>query len=152
MVEIGQGSSAAIQQTIASMGSNNLIVIPGTAASGGVSYGAGSVLTLTAEDSAALAREVPTLRAVAPIVRARAQVVYGNKNWVPQNIYGTTPRFLEVRDWTTLAAGQMFTDRDVRNGSKLCVIGQTLVRELFSGEPALGKEIRIQNVSFKVVG
>jgi ABC-type antimicrobial peptide transport system permease subunit len=152
MVEIGQGSSAAISRTIASMGANMLVVTPGTAASGGVSFGAGSVLTLTAEDAAAIQRECPAVRAVAPIVRARTQVVYGSRNWVPLFIYGSTPDFLDVRDWTDLAEGEPFTDRDVRNGSKVCLLGQTEVRELFSGASPIGRTVRINNVSFRVVG
>src|SRR5205823_1737654 len=86
------------------------------------------------------------------VVRARTQVIYGNRNWVPLYIYGTTPSFLVVRDWQNLEAGDIFTDRDVRNASKVCLIGQTLVKELFQGENPVGKEIRVQNVSFKVVG
>ena len=152
MMSIGQGSSKAIQQTISSMGATNILVLPGTAASGGVSYGAGSVLTLTAEDADAIRREAPAVKNSAPIVRARSQVVYGNRNWVPQSIQGTTAAYLKVRDWTNLAEGEMFTERDVRNGNRLCVIGQTIVRELFQGESPLGKELRIQNVSFRVVG
>jgi ABC-type antimicrobial peptide transport system permease subunit len=152
MMEIGQGSSQAVQRTIQSMGANNLLVLPGTASSGGVSYGSGSVITLTPQDAEAIARECPAVNGVAPVVRARTQVVYGNRNWVPTFIYGTTPSFLEVRDWQQLSAGEPFTDRDVRNGSKVCLLGQTLVRQLFQGEPPLGKEVRVQNVSFKVVG
>jgi len=152
MMEIGSGSSRAIQSTIASMGANNLLIMPGTAASGGVSFGAGSVMTLTPEDGDAILRDCPAARAAAPVVRVRTQVVYGNRNWVPISIYGTTPRFLEVRDWTTLAEGEPFSDRDVRNGSKVCLLGQTLVRELFQNESPLGKEIRVKNVAFKVVG
>src|SRR5207248_4227775 len=94
----------------------------------------------------------PAVNGVAPVVRARTQVVYGNRNWVPVFIYGTTPAFLDVRDWLDVDEGEMFTDRDVRNGSKVCLIGQTLVRELFQGESPIGKEVRVQNVSFKVVG
>lgn len=152
MVEIGQGSSIALQRTIASMGANNLLVHPGTAASAGISFGAGSVMTLTPQDAEAIGRECSAVKAVAPIVRARAQVVYNNKNWIPLNIYGSTPDFLSVRDWTSLAAGDMFSERDVRNASKVAVLGQTLVRELFQGADPIGRELRVQNVTFKVVG
>jgi ABC-type antimicrobial peptide transport system permease subunit len=152
MMEIGQGSSTAIRKTIASMGANNLLVQPGTASSGGVSFGSGSVLTLTPNDGDTIRKDCPAVQSVAPVVRARTQVVYGNKNWVPLYIYGTTPEFLEVRDWAELDEGEPFTDRDVRNGSKVCLIGQTLVRELFQNESPLGKEVRVQNVSFRVVG
>jgi ABC-type antimicrobial peptide transport system permease subunit len=152
MENIGQGSSTAVQQTIKSMGADNLLVQPGTASSGGVSFGSGSVVTLTPDDAEAIDRECPSVLGVAPIVRARCQVVYGNRNWVPMYIYGTTPEYLEVRDWQELDEGDVFTDRDVRNGSKVCLLGQTLVRELFGDESPLNKEVRVQNVSFKVVG
>ena len=152
MMEIGKGSSTAIRKTIESMGANNLLIMPGQAASGGVSFGAGTILTLTAADADVLVRDCPAVSVAAPVVRARTQVVYGNKNWVPMNIYGTTPQFLEVRDWTNLLAGDPFTEQDVRSTAKVCLIGTTLVRELFGGETPVGKEVRVQNVSFKVVG
>jgi ABC-type antimicrobial peptide transport system permease subunit len=152
MMEIGRGSSASIQRTIASMGANNFSVQPGQAASGGVSFGAGSVMTLTPQDAESIDRECTAIRAVAPVERTRAQVVYGNKNWVPFFIYGTTPDYLVARDWTTLAEGEMFTDRDVRNASKVCVLGQTLVKQLFGSEDPIDKEIRVKNVTFRVMG
>ncbi|MCL4501934.1 MAG: ABC transporter permease [Deltaproteobacteria bacterium] len=151
MMEIGRGSSSAIQQSIASMGANNLMIFPGAASSGGVSFGGGSVMTLTPQDAEAIAAECPAVRGAVPIVRARTQVVYGNRNWVPTFIHGTTPVFLAVREWP-LSEGDMFTERDVRNASKVCVLGQRLVRELFQGESPVGKEVRVHNVSFTVVG
>ena len=151
MMEIGSGSSSAIQSTIASMGANNLMILPGAAASGGVSFGGGSVMTLTPQDAEAILAEAPAVRGAVPVVRARTQVIYGNRNWVPTFIYGTTPAWLDVREWG-LAQGDMFTERDVRNASKVCVLGQRLVRELFQGENPIGKEVRVQNVSFRVVG
>jgi macrolide transport system ATP-binding/permease protein len=152
MMEIGQGSKNALQQTIASMGANILSIQPGAATSGGVSFGMGSILTLTPDDATEILLQCPAITDVAPIVRARSQVVYGNKNWVPLYIYGTSPSYLDVRDWHEMDEGNMFLDQDVRAASKVCVIGQTIARELFNGEPALGKEIRIQNVGFKIVG
>ena len=152
MMEIGEGSSAAIQRTITSMGANNLLVMPGTAASGGVSFGAGSVMTLTPEDADAILGECPSVRAAAPVVRARTQVVHGDRNWVPLYIYGTTAAFLEIHDWSNLTDGEPFSDSDVRNGNKVCLLGQTVVRELFGAEPPVGKEVRVQNVSFRVIG
>src|SRR5262245_60029511 len=140
MVEIGQGSSSAVKQTIASMGANMVLVLPGTATSGGVSFGSGSVMTLTPEDGEAIKRECPAIMSMALVVRARVQVVYQNRNWTPMYIYGTTPEFLEVRDWQDLDEGESFTDQDVRNASKVCVIGRTLARELFQNESPIGKE------------
>ena len=109
-------------------------------------------MTLTPQDSDAILRECPALRAAAPIVRARTQVVYGNRNWVPMYIYGTTTDLLAVREWTELAAGETFSDRDVRNGSKVCLLGQTVAHNLFGEESPLGKELRIKNVAFTVIG
>lgn len=152
MMEIGQGSKMALQRTIASMGANTLMIQSGAAASGGVTFGAGTVLTLTPQDAEEIARQCPSVGEVAPMVRARSQVVYGNRNWVPFFIYGTTPSYLSVRDWENLQEGEMFGDRDVRNGNKVCVIGETIRRELLQGEPAVGKEIRIKNVAFRVIG
>src|SRR5271168_126606 len=134
MTEIGQGSSSAVQKTIASMGANNLLVQPGTAASGGVSFGSGSVITLTPQDADAIARECPSVNSVATVVRARTQVTFANKNWVPLFIYGTTPSFLDVREWNDLEEGEPFTDSDVRNGARVCLVGQTIKTELFGGQ------------------
>jgi ABC-type antimicrobial peptide transport system permease subunit len=152
MTEIGQGTNTAVQLTIQSMGANNLLIMPGTASSGGVSFGSGSIITLTPQDADAITRECPAVMGVAPIVRARTQVVYGNKNWVPMYIYGTTPSYLTIRDWEDVDMGEIFTDRDVRNATRVCMLGQTIVKELFQEESPIGKEVRIQNVSFRVVG
>jgi ABC-type antimicrobial peptide transport system permease subunit len=152
MMEIGQGSASAIKKSIESMGANTLMIMPGTASSGGVSWGSGSVFTLTPEDGQAIEESCPAVKKIAPIVRARVQVVYGNKNWVPMAIQGTTPDFLVIRDWQDMEEGESFTEADVRNNAKVCVIGYTLKHELFNDESPIGKEIRMQNVSFKIVG
>ena len=152
MDEIGQGSKAAVAQTIQSMGSNNLLIQPGTASSGGVSYGSGSVTTLIPADADAIARECrSTVDSVALVVRARTQVVFGNKNWVPLYIYGTTPSFLDVREWD-LTEGRRFTDQEVNAAADVCMVGQTLVRELFNNGPVIGQIVRINNHPMTVVG
>jgi ABC-type antimicrobial peptide transport system permease subunit len=152
MMEIGNGSSSAIQKSIASMGANTVLVMPGTAASGGISFGSGSTMTLSPQDYEAILRECPSIASAAPVVRARTQVVYGNRNWVPNAIYGTAPSYLEVRQWSDLAEGECFSDRDVLNANKVCLLGQTIAKELFQGESPIGKEIRIKNVTFRVIG
>jgi ABC-type antimicrobial peptide transport system permease subunit len=152
MMEIGNGATIAIKKTMASIGANTLVVVPGAMSTSGINQGAGSFMTLTPQDADAIVKECPALRSVAPIVRARTQVVYGNRNWVPTYIYGTTPSFLEVREWTDLEEGETFTEHDVLNSGKVCLIGQTIVRELFGGRSPIGKEVRIRNVSFKIVG
>jgi ABC-type antimicrobial peptide transport system permease subunit len=152
MMEIGAGSSSQLRKTIASMGANVLLVMPGSTTSSGVSQGTGSTVTLTPRDCQALAAECLSLRAVAPMVRARTQIVYGNRNWVPNQMFGTTAAFLDIRDWTHLSEGQVFTDRDVLHASRVCLLGQTIANELFHGESAIGKEIRVNNVPLRVVG
>jgi ABC-type antimicrobial peptide transport system permease subunit len=152
MMEIGKGATIAIQHTMASIGANTLVIVPGAANTSGINYGAGTMMTLTPQDAEAIVKECPAVGSVAPIVRARTQVIYGNRNWVPTYIYGTTPSFLEVRQWTDLDEGEPFTEHDVRNSSKVCIIGRTIVRELFGGQSPVGKEVRIRNVAFKVVG
>jgi ABC-type antimicrobial peptide transport system permease subunit len=151
MMEIGTGSSDAIQKSIASMGANVLNIIPGAASSGGVTFGAGSTKTLTPQDADAVLRECPAVIYVAPIVRARTQVIYGRLNWVPTFIYGTTPSYLSVQNWT-ITEGSCFEDRDVTSAAAVCVLGQTIVKQLFQGQDPIGRDIRIKNVSFRVVG
>jgi hypothetical protein len=152
MVEISTGSRTALMKTMASMGANVLIVANGAAASGGVSWGSGTEETLTPDDAIEMARQCPAVADVAPIVSAGGQVVYGNRNWVPMNVTGTTPGYLVVRDWNNMDEGEMFTERDVLASNRVCVIGRTLARELFQGESPVGKDIRIKNVSLRVVG
>jgi ABC-type antimicrobial peptide transport system permease subunit len=152
MMEIGAGSKAALNKSIASMGANVLVIRPGSASSGGVSFGAGTTTSLTPLDCQAILRECPSIRNAAPMVRTRAQVVFGNRNWVPNSIYGTTTAYLDVQDWSNLALGEPFTERDVLNANRVCILGQTLARELFDGESPIGKEIRIKNIAFRVTG
>ncbi|MGA2880970.1 MAG: ABC transporter permease [Bryobacteraceae bacterium] len=152
MMEIGNGATLAIQRTLTSIGANTLAVIPGAQNVGGINYGIGTMTTLSPNDADSIAKKCPAVANVAPIVRARTQIVYGNRNWVPTYVYGSTPSFLQVRDWTVMDEGEPFTDHDVRNASKVCVVGHTIVRELFAGQSPIGKEIRIRNVAFRVIG
>jgi ABC-type antimicrobial peptide transport system permease subunit len=134
------------------MGANNLLIMPGSASSGGVAFGAGSVMTLTAGDANVIADECrPAVARVAPVVRSRTQVVFGNKNWVPVYIYGTTPELLDVRDWP-LDRGRNFTHQEVAGAADVCLIGQTIARELFGRRPALGRVLRVNNYPLKVIG
>ena len=152
MTEIGQGSKTMLQKNIASMGANTIMIFAGSTSNSGVSKGTGSAVTLTPGDAEEIGRQCPAVKNVAPLVRARSQIVYGNRNCVPENIYGTTPAYLDVRDWKKLSAGEMFSDRDVRNSNKVCVIGNTIKKNLFPRSSPVGKEIRINSVSFRVVG
>ncbi len=152
MVEISTGSKTALMQTMATMGANNLMVQSGAASSGGISWGFGSEKTLTPGDADEIRLQCDNVQAAAPIVQVMGQVVYGNRNWVPMAIYGTTPAYLKVRDWAGMDAGDMFTKQDVRGAIKCCVIGTTIARELFEGRSPIGQDIRVQNVALRVVG
>ena len=151
MMEISQGASKAIQVTVSNMGANTLLVSPGTIRQG-ASRVSGGAESLLAEDAAAIERECPAVVCAAPVVRARAQVVYGNRNWTPIYMMGSTNAFLIARNWEQIELGRAFTDREIQGGSKVCIIGQTLVRELFGNSYPIGEEIRVQNEPFKVIG
>ena len=162
--EIGQGASKSMQETIASMGSNILLVLPGASMAGGASSGAGGVVTLSPDDANAMfdPNRCPSIIDVAPIVRVKPQVIYNSKNWQPNTTYGTTPEFLFVRNWNTLVEGIPFGDQDVASQTEVCVLGQTVVKQLFDKigpgdditdyESPVGKEVRISDKPFKVVG
>ncbi len=152
MTEIGQGSKATLQKAIASMGANTIMIFSGSTNTSGVNKGSGTAVTLTPQDADEIARQCPAVKHVAVLVRARSQIIYGNRNCVPEHIFGVTPSYLDVRDWKKLSLGQMFTDRDVRNSNKVCVIGNTIKKTLFPKTSPLGKEIRINNVAFRIVG
>lgn len=150
MLAIGSGASFRVNEEIASMGSNLLMVVPGSTSAGGVRFGAGTEPTLTMGDAEAIQKECPSVAYVAPVHSGIAQLINGNQNWSTQ-VMGTTPSMLEVRDWE-VALGRNFTDEDLKNGNKVCLLGQTVVDELFGGEDPVGKVIRIKNVPFQVAG
>ena len=151
MLSVGQGATMQVQQRIASLGSNVLQVFPGSATTGGARGGAGSnTRSLTLDDANAIGPACPDVVAVAPIVSRGAQVVYGNQNWFT-SVTGTTPSYLEVRSWD-IVQGNMFTDDDVNAGTKVCVLGQTIVDNLFAFEDPVGALVRIRNVPYTVVG
>jgi putative ABC transport system permease protein len=148
---IGQGARASVQAQIASLGSNVIMLFPGTGPGSGGSRGAqGSSSTLTLEDVEAIARECPSVDRVAWSVRAGGQVIYGNNNW-QTGLVGTTEDFFAIREWP-VEQGTSFTDADVRNSARVAVLGTTVAENLFAGENPIGQTIRIRNLPFKVIG
>ena len=149
MLAIGQGAQYEVDQSIASMGSNLFIILSGSSTAGGVRMGGGAAPTLTLADAQAIA-ELPTVAAVAPTAPGAAQVIYGQSNWSTM-VEGTTPSFLEVRDWP-LQSGYPFTDSDVRAATRVALLGETVAQNLFGDENPVGKTIRIQHSPYLVTG
>ncbi len=150
MLAVGTGASERISAQIQSIGSNLLIILPGSTTSGGVRMGAGSQPTLTLADSNAIKKECPAVSYSAPILSGVAQIVYGHANW-STGVQGTTSDFLDVHNWP-LSSGRDFTDTDIRSATKVCLLGQTVVDNLFGGENPVGDIVRIKNIPFKVLG
>jgi putative ABC transport system permease protein len=150
MVSIGQGAQATISAQIAGAGSNMLFVTAGSYNRGGVRSGAGTSSTLTVEDYQAIARECPAVRAASPVVRASAPVVFGNENWFT-NIQGVNTQFPSIKLWE-IESGWFFTEEDLTSAQRVCVIGRTIVDNLFAGLDPVGQEIRIRNAPWRVIG
>lgn len=150
MLAVGSGASQQIAQQIASVGSNLLIILPGASTSGGVRMGSGSQQTLSFGDSAAIIKECSAVEDAAPILNGVAQIVYSSRNW-STNVQGTTSSILNVRDWP-LESGRAFTDQDIKTATKVCLIGKTVIENLFGDMNPLGQIIRIKNVPFTIVG
>jgi putative ABC transport system permease protein len=149
MLAIGQGAQFAVDQSIASMGSNLFIVLSGSATSGGIRMGMGAAPTLTTGDAEAIG-ELPSIAAVAPVAPGTAQLVYGPNNWSTL-VAGTTEGFLTVRDWS-VAFGAPFSDSDVRSATRVALLGKTVADNLFGDADPVGKTIRIKQSPFVVVG
>jgi len=149
MLAIGQGVRQKVESTIASMGSNLFIVLSGSTTSGGARMGFGAAPTLTLADAQAI-EELPGVGAVAPAAPGTAQLVYGANNW-STSVYGTTPSYLVVRNWT-LAEGAPFTESDVRSATRVALLGQTVVQNLFGNEDPVGRTIRIKDSPYLVLG
>ena len=149
MIAVGGGAQARVEEQIRSLGSNLLLILSGTTTSGGVRMGFGSNLTISEDDAAAISREIPEALA-APALRGSAQLVWGNQNWSTV-IFGVTPDYFEVRQWT-FAGGGPFDATDVAGATKVCLIGQTVARQLFGGVDPVGQQIRIRRVPFTVIG
>jgi putative ABC transport system permease protein len=150
MVAIGGGAQSQIDEQIRSLGANLLMVQPGPSSQGGVRLGAGSRQSLTEEDAAAIAGEVPGVVVAAPTISGAAQIVHGNTNWSTL-AGGITPAYLVARDWQ-IESGRSFTLEEVDTAAKVVLLGGTVADNLFEGTDPLGQMVRIANVPFTVVG
>jgi putative ABC transport system permease protein len=151
MVAVGAGASARVAEQIQSLGSNLIIVLSGSVNTGGVRIGQGSQLTITEDDSAAIAREIAAVQVSAPSVRGTAQIVFGNLNW-STGIQGVTADYFEARDWLVVG-GRPIAPEDVDGATKVALLGQTTALNLFGGDvDPLGQIVRIKKVPFTVIG
>ncbi|TAN41850.1 MAG: FtsX-like permease family protein [Nitrospirae bacterium] len=150
MLAVGTGAQRRISEQISSIGSNLIIILPGSTTAGGVRMGAGTQPTLSLGDAEAIQKECPAVMHVGPVLNGVGQVVYGSQNWSTA-VVGTTPAMLNVRDWG-LSGGRPFTSDEVRSGAKVCLVGQTVVDNLFGSVNPIGQSIRIKKVPFTIIG
>jgi len=150
MVGIGQGAKRMIDAQVASLGDNLLTISSGSHFHGGVRSGAGTITNLTDDDAKAILENCPAVTRITPRVRSSAQIVAGNLNWAA-SVEGYAPDFVYIRSWP-VASGSFFTEQDVRGATKVCVMGKTVVDNLFPGQNPVGEIIRINKLPFRVVG
>ncbi|MDR3562884.1 MAG: ABC transporter permease [Negativicutes bacterium] len=151
MLSVGKGVQQRVESSIASLGSNLLIVVPGSnSPSGGVRLAAGSNITLTSQDAQAISKEIDGVAAVAPSVQRQFQLVFGNQNWMT-SVQGSTPEFLDVRNWN-VASGAFFSSRDLDSRARVVVLGQTVATNLFGDVSPVGQTVRINKAPFRVIG
>jgi putative ABC transport system permease protein len=150
MVAIGNGARASIESKVSSLGQNLLLVFAGSSRGGGVNGGMGSGSTLTLADAEAMGKEVPDVIAISPEVRTAGQAIANGHNWSTQ-ISGESAQYLSIRSWS-LAAGTMFTDRDVRTAAKVAVIGSKTAAQLFGAENPVGHVVRVKSIPFVIIG
>ena len=151
MVAIGEGAKARVEQSLSSMGSNLLIVLPGTSSRGGSFGGFGSQPTLTWDDLAAIRTEAPGVLHAVATMRSAVQVQSEDSNWTT-SVTGTSPEFFDIRDWKP-QAGALFGDSEMETGAKVAVLGQTVAEKLFGPNVSpVGQPIRIRNVPFQIIG
>ena len=150
MVAVGAGAQAEVAEIINSMGADLIYIFPGTSTTRGLRLGAGTVSTLTEEDGQAIQKEIAEVRVVAPYIRGRGQIIFGNSNW-NTSILGVTPEFFEARDWG-VADGRAIAPEDLRGSSKVLILGNTVAQNLNVGSHPAGSIVRLNRVPFSVIG
>jgi putative ABC transport system permease protein len=151
MLAIGQGSKKSIQDQVSSMGSNMIIVFPGSQSRGGVQMGSSSNKSLTLEDASAISQDCPSIKLVSPEVRSGGQVIFAGNN-APTTIYGGNENYLEIKK-LSITSGREFSPQEIRSASKVCLIGKTVIKNVFgTNADPVGQYIRFNNIPFKVIG
>jgi putative ABC transport system permease protein len=150
MLAVGAGAQARVEEQIKGLGTNLILLLPGSVTSGGVRMGSGSRNTLTEDDSYAIQREIQDVQVAAPQLRGTGQVVAGNNNWSTV-IYGITPEYFEARNWV-ISTGRGIEPADLTSSAKVALIGETVTKNLFGDGDPIGQVIRIRKVPFMVIG
>jgi putative ABC transport system permease protein len=150
LVNMGSGAQISIEKAISGLGTNLLIIFPGSVTKGGIRTGYGSVTSLTADDAEAIMEECPAVQMVTPVVTSAAQVVFQNQNW-GTSIFGTDLDYQRIKNWQ-VEQGEFFTLQDVKAATKVCVLGKTVAEKLFGGQNPVAHIIRIKRIPFRVLG
>lgn len=151
MLAVGQGAKESIQANIAEMGSNMIMIHPGADRRGGVRQDASSMETLKMADYESIKEECRYIKGISPVVTSSGQFIYGNEN-TPSTIYGVNQDYLDIRQ-LSVADGEIFTDGEIKASSKVCILGQTVVDNLFpDGSDPIGKVVRFNSIPFRVIG
>jgi putative ABC transport system permease protein len=150
MIAIGSGAQAQVEEQIKALGSNLMIVIPGSYTSGGVRMGTGSRSTLTEDDAFAMQRELADVQAAAPTLRGTGQIAFVGNNW-STTFFGVTPEYFEVRNWV-ISSGKGFDPADISGAGKVVLLGETVARNLFADSDPIGQIVRVRKVPMEVIG
>ena len=150
MIAVGAGAQSQVDNLIKSLGSNLVLVLPGTTTSGGARGARGSRPTLTEDDAIAIQNEIDTAQVAAPVVRGSGQLIYGNQNWSTV-IYGVTPEFKEAKEWK-MKDGRWFSRDEVRSAAKVALVGKTIIENVFEGVDPVGEIIRVKRIPFTIIG
>jgi len=150
LVNMGSGAQISIEKAISGLGTNLLVIFPGSVTKGGIRAGYGTVTTLTAEDANAIQDECTAVQMATPIVSSAVQVVFQNQNW-STSLLGVNPDYQRIKNWP-VEPGEFFTAQDVKAATKVCVLGKTVVEKLFGGQNPVGNIIRIKRIPFRVLG
>ena len=151
MLAIGTGAQRSVEATIASLGTNTIMIFPGSGQTSGARTGAFGASTLTVDDAKEIGKQCPSVINTSPMTQVNAQVVFQDQNWSTQ-VTGADVSWPDIRNWNIVDDGRFFTDDDVRAAAKVCVLGKVVVDNLFGGESPIGATVRVKGIPMRVVG